>query len=130
MNFDRCYVEEVMEPQATRDSESESLCDYVDDLLERIHNWDTMNISDLDDMLQEFHHLLDMYDYLSELYPAIAYNEIPNHYFKFDTEIITDELVDNELVFGIDSKGNYFLRPNAWDTHFFGFTLIKDGEAQ
>lgn len=129
MNFDRCYVEEVIEPQATRDSESETLCDHVDDLLERIYNWDTINIDHLDNMLQEYHHLLDMYDYLSELYPAIAYNEIPNHFFKYDTEMI-DALIDNELVFGIDSKANYFLRPNAWDTYFFQFSLIKDGEAQ
>jgi hypothetical protein len=130
MNFDRCYVEEVMEPQATRDSESESLCDYVDDLLERIYNWDTMNISKLDHMLEEYHYLLDMYDHLSELYPAIAYNEIPSHFFKYDTKIITDDLVDNELVFGIDSNGNYFLRPDSWSSDFWGFSLIKDGEAQ
>ena len=114
------YVEEVMEPLAT-DNEVDNICDHVDDLLESIYNWDTMNICDLDNMLQEYHHLIDTYDYLDQIYSTIKWNEIPNHHFKYDSKIITNDLVDNELVFGIDSNSNYYLRPDNWSTNFFQF---------
>jgi len=126
--FDRCYVEEVMEPEATRGNESDNLCDYVDNLLNKIYNWDTHDIDHLTDLLEEYYHFLEMYDTLAELYPHISWSEIPNHHFKYDVTIIKN--VDNELVFGIDSSGNYYLRQDHSDNNFELFSLIKNGEAK